>query len=203
MVEEARRAIEKKRVKSLERVKSEFFEEYKHFERICSDIYGGKEGVTQYINDMKSQYLAGQKYVLSWDEDFRELNHLRHIRNKLAHEAEESVPCGERDLYSVREFCRRILEGKDPMTRLAREQEKQKRQRETPKTASRSPGASAFAGAAREKPMPAAAVPPVFPKSPLQNEKRVISPETIAIGLCAAGILCVAVGLVLLAFSYF
>ena len=36
-----------------------FFEEYKHLDKICSDIYSTSGGVSQYILDMENHFSEG------------------------------------------------------------------------------------------------------------------------------------------------
>ena len=35
---------------------NEFFEEYKHLERLCSDMYSCRDGIRQYLEDMECQF---------------------------------------------------------------------------------------------------------------------------------------------------
>ena len=40
---------------------NEFFEEYKHLERLCSDMYSCRDGIRQYLEDMECQFSEGEK----------------------------------------------------------------------------------------------------------------------------------------------
>ena len=58
----------------------EFFETYKRLDRLCSDVFGLRNGgVTRYIDELKA---IGSEY----SEDCKTLKRLRHIRNQMAHD---------------------------------------------------------------------------------------------------------------------
>lgn len=44
---------------------NEFFEEYKHLERLCSDMYSCRDGIRQYLEDMECQFSEGKKRFLT------------------------------------------------------------------------------------------------------------------------------------------
>lgn len=44
---------------------NEFFEEYKHLERLCSDMYFCRDGIRQYLEDMECQFSEGEKRFLT------------------------------------------------------------------------------------------------------------------------------------------
>ena len=44
---------------------NEFFEEYKHLERLCSDMHSCRDGIRQYLEDMEYQFSEGEKRFLT------------------------------------------------------------------------------------------------------------------------------------------
>ena len=58
----------------------EFFETYKRLDRLCSDVFGLRNGgVTRYIDELKA-------IGYGCTEDCKTLKRLRHIRNQMAHD---------------------------------------------------------------------------------------------------------------------
>lgn len=97
---------------------NEFFEEYKHLERLCSDMYSCRDGIRQYLEDMECQFSEGEKAISHWAQDYRKLRELRRTRNTLAHNVSEYQVCTERDIEDVKEFTNRILRRQDPLALL-------------------------------------------------------------------------------------
>lgn len=94
----------------------EFIDEYKHLEKLCSEIYGQQHGISQYIADMEqtSSYIAGK--IPGWSSDLANLKRVRHIRNKMVHDAEEYDDAYEpEDLAFIKQFYQRILTQQDPL----------------------------------------------------------------------------------------
>lgn len=97
-----------------------FLEEYKHLDKLCSELYNGQPGVTSYINDMKSVDWDNARRIPSWKADLGNLIRLRHIRNHLAHTEgtfEEKL-CTTEDVDWVKDFQRRILKQNHPLAML-------------------------------------------------------------------------------------
>ena len=46
----------------MQAIDNEFFEAYKRLDRLCSDIYGCRNGVSQYIEDMERVSYQGIMY---------------------------------------------------------------------------------------------------------------------------------------------
>ena len=69
----------------MQAIDNEFFEAYKRLDRLCSDIYGCRNGVSQYIEDMERVSYQGRLAIPSWEQAYRTLKHLRWVRNQLAH----------------------------------------------------------------------------------------------------------------------
>lgn len=100
-------------------IDSDFFSEYKRFEKLCGDIYSCQNGVTQYINEMNDCTAPVRYKISSWNEDLRLLKHLRGLRNTLAHEEADSI-CTEKDIEDLKIFYNRILSQSDPLAELHR-----------------------------------------------------------------------------------
>mgnify|MGYP005780509263 CR=1 FL=1 len=101
-----------------------FFDEYARLDKLCSELVGGssagKTGVTSYIDDMERIFTRGTQSIPRWTDDYRQLKHVRYIRNRLAHEAgafEEKL-CTQDDISFVKAFHERILNQTDPLAML-------------------------------------------------------------------------------------
>lgn len=103
-----------------------FQEEYKRLDRLCKDYLSSTEGVSEYIRQMESTPWSNRRYVFTWEDDYKQLKHVRWIRNQLAHEVGtlNSDLCTENDLDWVQSFYNRIINGSDPFSiiRKAREE---------------------------------------------------------------------------------
>ena len=97
---------------------NEFFEEYKHLERLCSDMYSCRDGIRQYLEDMERQFSEGEKVISHWEMDYRKLRGLRKTRNTLAHDVSECQICTEQDVENVIDFVDRIMQQQDPLAML-------------------------------------------------------------------------------------
>ena len=102
---------------------NEFFEAYKRLDRLCSDIYGCRNGVSQYIEDMERASYQGRLAIPSWEQAYKTLKHLRWVRNQLAHDSGQVQICEECDISNVNIFYDSIMFGRDPLTQLRRYQE--------------------------------------------------------------------------------
>ena len=97
---------------------NEFFEEYKHLERLCSDMYSCRDGIRQYLEHMECQFSEGKKTIPHWAQDYRKLRGLRRTRNTLAHNVSEYQVCTEQDVENVIDFVDRIMQQQDPLAML-------------------------------------------------------------------------------------
>ncbi len=97
-----------------------FFEEYKHLEKLCREMYDSYEGVTSYIDDMKKVSFRDYSNIPNWRTDLEQLCRLRHIRNNLAHTegAFYEQNCTQEDVDWVKDFYRRIMAQSDPLSVL-------------------------------------------------------------------------------------
>ena len=108
----------------------EFQEEYKRLDRLCKDLLCANEGVSEYIRQMEATARLGQYYVRTWDEDYKQLKHVRYVRNRLAHDVGTltSDVCTQEDLAWIKCFYQRILSGDDPFAVLRKGKAAQARQ---------------------------------------------------------------------------
>ncbi|MCM1221686.1 MAG: hypothetical protein NC548_45140 [Lachnospiraceae bacterium] len=97
-----------------------FFEEYKHLDKLCGELYASQYGITQYIDDMKSVSENQFRYIPNWTVDLKQLKRLRHIRNQLAHTegAFLEEACTQSDIDWLKDFHGRILHQSDPLAVL-------------------------------------------------------------------------------------
>ena len=107
-----------------------FFEEYKRLDRLCGDMYACQNGVSAYLAAMESAAVRGSARVACWDSDYRQLKHVRWVRNRIAHDSGSLRISEPDDLAFVQDFYNRIFEGRDALAllRKAEEQPRQKRQ---------------------------------------------------------------------------
>ncbi len=113
----------------------EFQEEYKRLDRLCRDYLSSREGVSEYIRQMESTPFCNRRYVFTWEDDYKQLKHIRWIRNQLAHEVGtmNSDICTVYDLDWVQNFYNRIMNGSDPFTIMRKADEAHRTKQQTPK----------------------------------------------------------------------
>ena len=106
----------------------EFLEEYKRLDALCKDCLRSSEGVSEYIRQMEDTYNTGARYVYTWESDYKQLKHVRWVRNQLAHTvgAFDSGICTREDLDWVICFHNRIIQQKDPFSVLRAAKEEQR-----------------------------------------------------------------------------
>lgn len=98
-----------------------FLDTYKIIEKLCNQMYGTQNGVTEYINEM-IDITNGAYYVSNWNYDLKNLKHCRWIRNKIAHEpgyTEENM-CEDSDIQFLEDFYSRLLSRNDPISNYRR-----------------------------------------------------------------------------------
>ena len=105
------------------------FEEFKHLDKLCRELYGDQRGVSHYIDDMKDVLGSDYRYIPNWKEDLDQLIRIRHIRNYLAHTegAFNEDMCTPKDIEWSRDFYRRILNQSDPLALLRQHSEAKQR----------------------------------------------------------------------------
>ena len=107
----------------MQELDNEFFEAYKRLDRLCSDIYSCRNGVSQYIEDMDGVSYRERSAVPSWEQAYKTLKHLRWVRNQIAHDSGQVQICEECDIQDVNDFYDDILSGCDPLTQIRRYRE--------------------------------------------------------------------------------
>ena len=50
-----------------------FFEEFKKLEKLCGEMYGSHNGVTNYIDDMKDVPYSNYRDIPNWEDDLSQL----------------------------------------------------------------------------------------------------------------------------------
>lgn len=96
---------------------SKFFEEYKELDRLCSDIFGEKNGITHYIDEMTAHSSKKSGKDPEWDSTLKNLKKYRHIRNEIAH-GELSVNGSDvdsDDVKWIKDFYKKVERKKDPL----------------------------------------------------------------------------------------
>ena len=97
-----------------------FFEKYKSIDKLCGEIYQSKQGVTDYIDQMKAVSWKDYQNIPNWKTDLDQLKRVRHIRNRLAHEEDafDKTACTQNDIDWMQSFYERIMNQSDSMARL-------------------------------------------------------------------------------------
>lgn len=110
----------------MQAIDNEFFDEYKKLDKICGEIFNCTNGVSEYISQM--DMTGGRKYKIStWNEDYRELIHLRSVRNDLAHNTYDYAISNQNDLEMVKKFYERIINQEDPFAQLRKLDENERK----------------------------------------------------------------------------
>ena len=104
-------------------IQIELLEEYKYVDSICRDMLSAEKGVTAYIEQMEATQPVVRYKIVGWDDDYRKLNHIRWLRNKIAHST-GNVECMPSDVAWLKAFHNRLLTQRDPLAdayRITRE----------------------------------------------------------------------------------
>ncbi len=98
-----------------------FQEEYLRLDALCREFFSSKRGISLYIEHMEATEQREWKKISGWESDYKALRHMRHIRNKLAHEVDalNKRLCSEREISWMKNFYNRIMDETDPLTRLS------------------------------------------------------------------------------------
>ena len=93
------------------RLEIEFQEAYKKLDKLCRELFSSDTGVSTYIREMEKAPTDYPRATATWWKDYKELKHVRWVRNQLAHEvgAMDAGICEKEDLLFVCEFYQRIL----------------------------------------------------------------------------------------------
>lgn len=95
-----------------------FQEEYKRLDALCRDVFASRDGVSEYIRQMELVSYAERRYYADWETDYKQLKHLRWIRNRLAHEVgtlDENF-CTDTEIEWLKKFHQSILNISDPLS---------------------------------------------------------------------------------------
>lgn len=106
---------------------NEFFEAYKHLDKLCGEIFDCRNGISEYIAQMEKSS-QGYRLVSNWDSDYKNLKHIRWVRNQIAHESSYYAISDREDIEFAELFYTRIMKQDDPFSRL-RKSEQERTQR--------------------------------------------------------------------------
>lgn len=99
-----------------------FLEMYKKFEKILSDMFFCEHGVSEYISVMEAKekdYPAYCVKVYCWKEDYKNIKHLRWLRNQIVHNVETKGGfCNSDDLIMLNNFYNKIMHQEDALAVL-------------------------------------------------------------------------------------
>ena len=101
----------------MNKIESNFIEEYKKLDKLCQDIFSSTVGVTKYIDEMDSSFSLGNRFIKDWSRNYKMLKHLRWLRNKIVHDPQET-DCSLHDINQITFFYQQILTMNDPLARL-------------------------------------------------------------------------------------
>ncbi|MCQ2511773.1 MAG: hypothetical protein MJ092_00045 [Lachnospiraceae bacterium] len=108
----------------MHKIDNRFIEGYKKMNRLCCEIYHSNEGVNDYLREMEKKSYGASR-ISGWNDDYKTLKHLRHVRNQIAHDdTEANTFCTDDDMKKLKDFFRRLDGGKDPLALLKRDDRK-------------------------------------------------------------------------------
>jgi len=76
---------------------NDFFEAYKHLDKLCCEVLNCSNGVSTYIEQMEASP-SGRRLVPAWDSDYSALKHIRWVRNQIAHDTTGCAISSESDV---------------------------------------------------------------------------------------------------------
>lgn len=95
-------------------IESELFDEFKYVDKICREMFNAEKGVGAYLEQMEMTPMSLSCRISGWDNDYKQLKHIRWIRNQLAHET-GYVECTAADVNWLKDFHHRLLNQQDPL----------------------------------------------------------------------------------------
>lgn len=95
-------------------IESELFDEFKYVDKTCREMFNAEKGVSTYIEQMEMTPIAIRFRIPQWENDYKQLKHIRWLRNQLAHET-GYVECTVADVYWLKDFHSRLLTQQDPL----------------------------------------------------------------------------------------
>ena len=132
----------------MDNIHIELLEEYKYVDAICRDMFGTKNGVSAYIEQLDETPVTVRYWITEWNDEYRQLKHIRWLRNQIAHST-ESVECTQSDLDWLKGFHNRLLTQQDLLAkahRVIKESQIQRQQQlaKTVTAAAPKPGANVY-----------------------------------------------------------
>ncbi len=103
----------------MDAIQIELLEEYKYVDNICRDMLGVEKGVTAYIEQLEETPIAVRYRITEWNDEYRQLKHIRWLRNQIAHST-EYVECTQSDLDWLKGFHNRLLTQQDLLAKAHR-----------------------------------------------------------------------------------
>lgn len=97
-------------------IEVELFDEFKRVDSICRDMFHAEKGVTAYIEQMEMTPLSVKYLIPRWEDDYKQLKHIRWGRNQIAHES-GYVECTASDVNWLKAFHKRLLNCQDPLAK--------------------------------------------------------------------------------------
>lgn len=97
----------------------EFLDVYKKLDELCKQIFGSDIGVSKYIDEMEKD-IQGSIYITGWEKDYKQLKHMRWVRNQLVHDTnsfERNIVTLD-DIEWLKRFQSRIISCSDPFSLL-------------------------------------------------------------------------------------
>ena len=129
----------------MRKLDTDYLDEFKAVEAICGDMFGTRAGVSEYIKAMEEVPDYKRSLVEGWDSSYKELKHLRWVRNKIANEPDFDE-CEKEDLRDLKLFHSALLKGLDPLARLAKAEKEMERLRKRKSASSYGSGSAAGSG---------------------------------------------------------
>lgn len=100
----------------MNQIESELFDEFKRVDAMCRDMLNSDKGVGTYIELMEMSPMSTRYRIANWDNDYKQLKHIRWVRNQLAHET-GYVECTADDVEWLKDFHQRLLKCEDPLAK--------------------------------------------------------------------------------------
>ena len=103
----------------MDAIQIELLEEYKYVDAICRDMFGTKNGVSAYIEQLDETPMTARYWITEWNDEYRQLKHIRWIRNQIVHST-GNVECTQSDLDWLKGFHNRLLTQQDLLAKAHR-----------------------------------------------------------------------------------
>lgn len=100
-------------------VEINILEEFKYVDSICRDMLNADKGVSAYIEQLDTTPLAVRYWITEWNDEYRQLKHIRWLRNQIAHST-GYVECSQADLDWLKAFHNKLLTQQDLLAKARR-----------------------------------------------------------------------------------